>query len=65
MPIKKLYRSRKNKIIFGIAGGIGEYLDIDPTIIRALWLLAAFLGAPIIFYILLLFIIPEEPNYWG
>ncbi|WP_068269052.1 PspC domain-containing protein [Caviibacter abscessus] len=65
MPVKKLYRSRKNRIIFGIAGGIGEFLDVDPTIIIILWLLSAFLGAPIIFYILLLFVIPEKPNYWG
>lgn len=64
MPIKKLYRSRNNKIIFGIAGGMGEYLGVDPTVIRVLWLLTSFLVFTIIFYMLLLFVIPLKPNYW-
>ena len=62
---KKLYRSNDNKIIFGIAGGIGEYLNIDPTVIRVIWIFStAFFGFLIIAYILLLFVIPEKPKYW-
>ncbi len=62
---KKLYRSNDNKIIFGIAGGIGEYLNIDPTVIRVIWIFStAFLGFSILAYILLLFLIPEKPKYW-
>ena len=36
MAAKKLYRSGKDKILGGVCGGIGEYLDVDPTIIRLL-----------------------------
>ncbi len=62
---KKLYRSNDNKIIFGIAGGIGEYLNIDPTVIRVIWIFStAFFGFSILAYILLLFVIPEKPKYW-
>ena len=62
---KKLYRSNDNKIIFGIAGGIGEYLNIDTTVIRVIWIFStAFLGFSILAYILLLFVIPEKPKYW-
>ena len=61
---KKLYRSNENKIIFGIAGGIGEYLDIDPTVIRIIFIFSnIFFGFPIIAYLLLLFVIPEIPSY--
>ena len=62
---KKLYRSSDNKIIFGIAGGIVEYLDIDPTVIRVIFIFSnIFFGFPIIAYLLLLFVIPEKPKYW-
>ncbi|WP_068268856.1 PspC domain-containing protein [Caviibacter abscessus] len=64
MTNKNLYRSSTNKKIFGIAGGIGEYFNIDPTIVRVLWLLSIFLGLPIIIYFILYFIIPEQTNYW-
>ena len=33
---KKLYRSRKNKMLCGVCGGLGEYLGIDPTVVRLL-----------------------------
>jgi phage shock protein C len=39
MVKKTLYRSKSNKVIAGVCGGIGEYLDIDPTVIRLLWVL--------------------------
>ena len=40
MAVKKnLYRSKKNKILAGIFGGLGEYFDIDPTLLRLAWLL--------------------------
>ena len=38
--MKKLYRSRTNKMVAGVSGGIGEYLNIDPTIVRIVWLVA-------------------------
>lgn len=58
---RKLYRSRKNKMIGGVCGGIAEYLGIDPTIIRLIWAFTTlFWGAGIIIYLLAWIIIPEE-----
>lgn len=67
---KRLYRSKKDQIIAGVCGGLGEYFDIDPTIIRLLWLLSIFVfGVGIFLYIIAAIIIPEyesqtyiEPN---
>ena len=59
--IKRLYRSRNERIIAGVCGGFGEYFNIDPTIIRLIWVLLAFSGAGIIAYIIAWIIIPEKP----
>lgn len=60
--MKRLYRSRTHRIIAGVCGGIADYTNIDPTIIRLLWLLVSlFWGAGIIAYIIAVIIIPEEP----
>lgn len=63
MANKKLYRS-SNKMLAGICGGIAEYLNLDPTIVRVVYMAlsvfsAAFPG--LLLYILLLLIIPERP----
>ncbi len=60
---KKLYRSKKNRIIAGVCGGIGEYFNVDPTLIRLLWLLISVMsaGSGIIAYVIAWIIIPEEP----
>ncbi|MBU9724700.1 PspC domain-containing protein [Diplocloster modestus] len=59
---KKLYRSRSKRMICGVCGGVGEYLNIDPTVIRLLWVVLSFVGfAGIIAYIIAAIIIPEEP----
>jgi phage shock protein PspC (stress-responsive transcriptional regulator) len=59
---KHLYRSRDNRIIAGVAGGLGEYFAIDPVIIRIIFAVLFFAnGAGILIYILLWVIIPEEP----
>jgi phage shock protein PspC (stress-responsive transcriptional regulator) len=60
--IKKLHRSRKNRMIAGVCGGIGEYFGVDPTIIRLVWALLsiASLGAGILVYIIAWIIVPEE-----
>lgn len=59
---KKLFRSSKNRIIAGVCGGIGEYLEIDPTVIRLIWLLLVFLsfGGAILAYIVAWIIVPER-----
>lgn len=58
---KRLHRSKKNKIIGGVCGGIGEYFDVDPTIIRLLWILFVFsFGSGILAYIVAWIIIPKR-----
>ena len=58
--MKRLYRSKENKKIAGICTGIGDYFDIDPIIIRLLFLVALFLGGGLIVYILAWIIIPYK-----
>ncbi len=58
--IKRLYRSRKDRMLGGVCGGIGEYLKVDPTVIRLIWVLFALSGAGILAYIIAWIIIPEE-----
>ena len=58
--MKKLRRSRNNRIFCGVMGGIAEYFEVDPTIVRVLFLIFCWTGFPIFLYILLAIIIPEE-----
>ena len=62
MKSKKLYRSKKNRIIAGICGGLGEHFNIDPTIIRLIlvFLVVFGMGAGILFYIIAWIIVPER-----
>jgi phage shock protein PspC (stress-responsive transcriptional regulator) len=59
---KKLYRSRTSKTIAGVCGGLGEYLNMDPTLVRVLWVLLSFWGPGLIAYIIMACIIPEAPE---
>jgi phage shock protein C len=62
MEPKKLYRSMKNKMLGGVSAGLGEYFDIDPTIVRLGFIALALLGGPgIIIYIIMWLIVPPEP----
>lgn len=59
---KKLYRSRRDKIIGGVCGGIGKYFEIDPVLIRILFVFLTFFHLSGIFiYVILLIVIPQEP----
>ncbi len=59
---QKLYRSRTNRQLAGVCGGLGEYFSIDPTLVRILFVILALAGGPgIILYIILALIVPEEP----
>ena len=63
MTSRKLYRSTQNKSIGGVCGGLGEYLDIDPTILRIIFVLAfLFAGTGPLLYIVLWLVIPMEPS---
>lgn len=64
MEIKRLYRSRTDKRIAGICGGIAEYFGVDSTLVRllvALFVLVA--GTGVLAYILAWLIIPQRPDY--
>jgi phage shock protein C len=59
---KKLYRSSKDRMIGGIAAGLAEYFNIDPTLVRVLFVVTLFLGGTgVLAYIILWIIVPEEP----
>jgi phage shock protein C len=62
---KRLYRSNKNKVFAGICGGLGEYFDIDPVLLRLFWLLVViFTGVVpgLAAYIIAIFVIPKHPH---
>lgn len=63
--MKKLYRSETDKFWAGIIGGIGEYFNMDPAILRVLWIvLVIFTGIipGIIAYIIALAVVPKKPK---
>lgn len=61
---KKLYRSRRDRKLAGVCGGIGAYLGVDPTVVRVIWAVLCCCGAGLLAYILCALIMPEEPtNY--
>ncbi|ADL04994.1 PspC domain-containing protein [Lacrimispora saccharolytica] len=78
MEPKRLYRSVKNKVLCGVCGGIGEYLQVDPVMIRLIWVLLMLLqswrhlfqsfmgfslvGGSLVLYIIAAVIIPQAPK---
>jgi phage shock protein C len=62
--MKKLYRSRTDKKIAGVCAGIAEYFDIDPTIVRIIFVILLLPGGfpGLIPYLILWIVIPEEPD---
>ena len=63
---KKLYRSDTNKILAGIIGGIGEYFDIDPTILRLGYVLLAIatgIAPALIAYAIAVIVVPKKPHH--
>lgn len=61
--MKRLYRSNLNKMICGVCGGIGNYFNCDPTIIRLLMVLFAFFsfGTGVVAYFIMAIVIPTSP----
>ena len=57
---RKLYCSNTNKIICGVCGGLGEYLGVDPTIVRLVWVLIACSGTGLLAYIIAAVIMPQK-----
>lgn len=63
--MKKLYKSENNKVLAGVIGGIGEYLAIDPVVLRIVWIVTVlFTGVVpgLIVYIVAIFIVPDRPK---
>lgn len=61
MEPKKLYRSSTNKMIFGVCGGVADYINVDPTIVRLVWaLLGISAGIGVVLYIIAAIIMPVQ-----
>lgn len=60
MEQKRLFRSRNQRMICGVCGGIAEYFNIDPTLIRLAFALFAFTGTGIVAYFIAAIIIPDQ-----
>lgn len=59
---RKLFRSTSNRVFAGICGGFGEYMNVDPTIVRLVWILLTLLGGSgLLLYLVLYFVIPRAP----
>jgi phage shock protein C len=64
MPTKRLTRSSSERMIGGVAGGLAEYFNIDPTLVRLAFVVLALLPGPsFLLYILLWFLIPPDTAY--
>lgn len=61
---KRLYKSNKDKKVCGVCGGIANYFDVDPTVIRLAWVIFTLAGGSgLIAYIIAAIIMPEDPGY--
>lgn len=62
MNPRRLYRCRDDRKIAGVAAGMAEYFDLDPTVVRVAWVLSVFLGGfTLLLYAILAFVMPIEP----
>lgn len=62
MEQKRLYRSRENRMVCGVCGGIADYFNVDPTLIRLGLVLLACTGSGILAYFIAAIIIPDQPR---
>lgn len=61
---KRLYKSNREKMLDGVCGGIAEYFDLDPTLVRLAWVVfCAMGGSGILAYIIAAIVIPRNPVY--
>jgi phage shock protein PspC (stress-responsive transcriptional regulator) len=59
---KRLCRSRQNRMLAGVCGGIAEYLGWDPTLVRVAWIVLTLLGGSgILIYLIFWLVMPESP----
>lgn len=61
-PPRRLYRSRRDRMIAGVCGGLAEYFNMDPTIVRIIAVVALIAGlGGFLAYIIMWIVVPEEP----
>ncbi len=60
--MKRLYRSRTDRMLFGVAGGLAKYFEVDVVLVRLLWVLLLMSGVGVVGYIVAAIIMPEEPK---
>jgi phage shock protein C len=59
---RKLYRSRTERMLAGVCGGLAQYFNLDPTLIRVLFIVLTVLGgAGLVIYVAMWIIVPKEP----
>ena len=62
MNRRSLYRCRHDRKIAGVAAGVAEYFDLDPSLVRIAWIVSTFFGGfTLVLYVLMAFIVPNEP----
>ncbi len=60
---KKLYRKKEGRKLLGVCAGMADYLNVDPTIVRVIWIILSITGGlGLLAYFICAFIIPEEPD---
>ncbi|MHB9143778.1 MAG: PspC domain-containing protein [Symbiobacteriia bacterium] len=61
---KRLYRSRRERMVSGVCGGIADYFNVDPTLVRVIWVLVTLTsgGLGLLAYVAAIIIVPEEPR---
>lgn len=66
-PYRRLYRSSTDKMVSGLCAGLGEYIGLDPTIVRLLFALGAIFlfPMPILVYFVMMLVVPEAPTTPG
>ncbi|MCD6119318.1 PspC domain-containing protein [bacterium] len=66
MSMKKLYRSRKDKVIAGVCGGLADYLEVDPTLVRLIFIVVACInGVGLLLYFVMMIVVPKEKVEYG
>jgi phage shock protein C len=61
---KKLYRSRTNRMVSGVCGGLGDFANVDPTLVRLLFVAGTIFSGGVLFlvYLAMIFVVPEAPE---
>ncbi len=63
--MKKLYKIRQNKVLLGVCGGVAEYLEIDPTVVRLIWFILGFTFVGAVAYFAAGLILPFKDDIAG